>query len=81
MCMDGQLWYQLYRKKWPYINMEAQSIDTTKQLNKVHSEYKLDFSYSALCYIAAGSSSIHQGLVWKIQIKVYFLQIYQVIVN
>ncbi|KAL5486916.1 hypothetical protein EMCRGX_G019456 [Ephydatia muelleri] len=35
MCMDGQLWYQLYMRKWQHVNMEAQSIETTKSFNKL----------------------------------------------
>ena len=64
MCMDGQLWYQLYMRKWQHVDMEAQSIETTKSFNILY--LKLDI-YVQNYVLAAGSSSIHQGLVWKVQ--------------
>ena len=30
MCMDGQLWYELYKRRWPIgISLEAHNIDHT----------------------------------------------------
>lgn len=37
MAMDGQLWYQLYRRHWPIgIKLEAQLDHTKKSLKVTH---------------------------------------------